>query len=73
VVCRLFVQSLDGEARKWFKSLPNAFIATWEKLKNSFTQKWGEKRNHEYVLIEFNAIRKNPKEDISEFIKRFNK
>jgi len=61
VVMRLFVQSLNGEARKWFKSLPNASITTWEELENSFTQKWGEKRNHEYLLIEFNAIMNNPK------------
>lgn len=46
VAMKLFVQSLDGEARKWFKSLPDASITTWEKFENSFTQKWGEKRNH---------------------------
>jgi len=28
VVIRLFVQSLDGEARKWFKGLPNASTTT---------------------------------------------
>jgi len=48
-------------------------ITTWEEPENSFTQKWSEKRDHEYVLTKFNAIRKNPEEDISEFIKRFNK
>jgi len=50
VVMRLFVQYLDGEARKWFKSLPNASFPTWEELENSFTQKWDEKINHEYLL-----------------------
>lgn len=73
MVLRLFVQSLDGEAKKWFKALPNASITTWEELETSFTQKWGEKRNHEYLLREFNAIKKKPKEDISKFNKRFNK
>jgi len=73
VVLRLFVQSLDGEAKKWFRALPNASITTWEELENSFTQNWGAKRNHEYVLTEFNGIRKKPEKDISEFIKRFNK
>ena len=28
VVLRLFVQSLDGEARKWFKSLANNTVTT---------------------------------------------
>ena len=44
VVMRFFVQCLDGEARKWFKDLPNSSITTWEELENFFTQKWGEKR-----------------------------
>lgn len=70
---RLFVQSLDGEAIKLFKALTNPSIATWEELKKYFTQKWGEKRNHENVLAEFNVIRKKPEEYISEFIKRYNK
>lgn len=73
VVLRLFVQSLNGEARKWFRSLTNASITTWEELEKSFTQKWDEKRNHENILTKFNAIRKKPEEDISELIKRFNK
>lgn len=73
VVLRLFVQSLDGEARKWFKALSDSSITAWEELENSFTQKWGENRNHEYVLTEFNSIRKKLEEDILEFIKRFNK
>lgn len=73
LVLRPFVQSLDGEARKWFKAIPNASITTWEELEKSFTQKWGEKRDHEYVFTEFNAIKKKPEEDISGFIKGFNK
>ena len=73
VVMRLFVQSLDGEARKLFKSLPDASITTWEQFEKYFTQKSGERRNHEYLLTEFNAIRKKPKEDTTKFIKIFNK
>lgn len=46
VVLRLFVQSLDGKTEKWFKSLPDASNATWEELENSFTQIWGEKKDH---------------------------
>jgi len=58
MVLRLFVQSLDGEAIKWFKYLPDASISTWEELENSFTQKWVENRDHEYILTKFNAINK---------------
>jgi len=50
VVLRLFVQSLDGEARKWFKGLPNNSIHSWEEMDHLFIQKWGEKRDHGYSL-----------------------
>jgi len=73
VVLLLFVQSLDGEARKWFKGLPNNSIPTWEEMEHQFTQRWGEKRDHGYSLIEFNAIKKKSYESVVEFIKRFNK
>jgi len=73
VVLRIFVQSLDGGARKWFKFVSNASITTWEELDNYFMQKWGEKRDHGYILIEFNAMKKKHNEDVSQFIKSFNK
>lgn len=41
VVLRLFVQSLDGEIRKWFNSLLDASITTWEEMVNSFMEKRG--------------------------------
>lgn len=68
VVLRLFVQSLHGEARKQFKPLPIASITTWEEMENYFVHKWGEKRDNGYILTKFNAIKKKPNEDVSEFI-----
>lgn len=73
VVLRLFVQFVEEESRKWFKSLPNASITTWEEMENSFMHKWGEKRDHGYILTKFNAMKKKPDEGILEFTKRFNK
>lgn len=73
VFLRLFVQSLDGEARKWFKELPNNSIPTWEEMERLFIQRRGEKRDHGYSLTNFNAIKKKPDESVVEFIKRFNK
>ena len=64
---------MDGEAQKWFKSLADNTIHTWEEMENFFTLKWGEKRDHGYVLTEFNALKKRHNEDVTEFIKRFNK
>ena len=73
MVLRLFIQSLDGEARKWFKYLTNNVVTTWEEMENFFTLKWGEKRNHGYVLTEFISLKKRQNEDVTNFLKRFNK
>lgn len=73
VVLRLFVQSLDGEARKCFKGLPNNTIPSWEEMECVFIQRWGEKRDHGYSLTEFNAIKKKYDETVAEFVRRFNK
>ena len=68
-----FVKSLNGEARKSFKGLPNGSINNWEELETQFTRRWCEKRDHGYSLMEFNAIKKNSNENMNDFIKRFNK
>lgn len=73
ILLRLFVQYFDGKVKKWFKSLLNDSITTWEEMENSFLQKWGEKRDHRYIVTELNSMKKKPDEDISTFIKRFNK
>ena len=41
VVLRLFFQSLEGEAHKWFNSLTENIVHTWEEIENFFTLKWG--------------------------------
>lgn len=42
---RVFVQSLDGEARKWFRELPPRSITDIEALDDVFLKHWGDKRN----------------------------
>ena len=41
---RVFVQSLDGQARKWFKELPAGSVAGIEALDDIFLKHWGERR-----------------------------
>ena len=73
MVFRLFVQSLDGEARKWFKTLAGHSISTWDNMEDTFLRKWGEKKDHGQCLTEFNTLKKRHNEGVSEFVKRFNK
>jgi hypothetical protein len=42
---RLFVQSLDGEVKKWFRGLPPASITDIEALDEYFIKKWGDRRD----------------------------
>lgn len=55
------------------ESCSNASITTWEEMENVFIHKWSERRDYGYILIEFNAMNKTHNEDVSKFIKRFNK
>ena len=70
---RVFVQSLDGQARKWFKELPIGSIAGIEALDDIFLKHWGERRDHLYYITEFSNLKRENGESISNFRKRFNK
>jgi hypothetical protein len=41
---RLFIQSLDGELRKWFRGRPPASIVDIDVLDEAFINKWGDRR-----------------------------
>jgi len=69
---RLFVQSLDGEARKWFRSLPANSIADIIALDEAFLNRWADKKDFQYYLTEFGALRRKQGESIPDFTKRFN-
>jgi hypothetical protein len=45
---KLFVQSLDGEVRKWFRNLRAKSITTITDLDATFLRKWGEKKDDMY-------------------------
>jgi ribonuclease HI len=70
---RVFVQSLDGQARKWFKELPANSITGIEQLDEAFLKYWGERRDLLYYMSEFGNLKRGDEESVSDFIKRFNK
>jgi ribonuclease HI len=70
---RIFVQSLDGQARKWFKELPANSVAGIEQLDEVFLKHWGERRDLLYYITEFGNLRRENGESVSDFTKRFNK
>jgi hypothetical protein len=47
---RIFVQSLDGEVRKWFMNLRNNSITTITDLDATFLRNWGDKKDDLYYM-----------------------
>jgi hypothetical protein len=70
---RVFIQSLDGEVRKWFRGLAPGSIAGIEALDNAFLRQWGDKKDFMYYMTEFGSLKKKEGESVSDFSKRFNK
>jgi hypothetical protein len=70
---RLFVQSLDGEARKWFRSLPPNSIVDIHALDDTFLIHWGNNKDYLYYITEFGALKRKQGESIYDFTKWFNK
>jgi len=69
---RVFVQSLDGEARKWFRGLPQGSITDIEALDDAFLKQWGDK-DLLYYHTEFGNLKREKGESLLVFNKRFNK
>ena len=67
---RVFVQSLDGQARKWFKELPDGSVVGIESLDDIFLKHWGERRDHLYNITEFRNLRRENGESVSNFTKK---
>jgi hypothetical protein len=70
---RIFVHSLDGEARKWFRALAPGSIDGIEALDDAFLRHWGDKKDFLYYITEFGSLKKGEGESVSDFSKRFNK
>lgn len=70
---RLFVQSLDGKAKKWFRSLPPRSINGIEALDAFFLKQSGDRKDYLYYVTEFGSLKRKEGESLTDFTKRFNK
>eukprot|EP00253_Pinus_taeda_P036066 PITA_36066 len=69
---RVFVQSLDGEAKKWFKELTPRTMVEIEALDDAFLKHWGDKKDLLYYHTEFGDLKRENGELMSDFNKKFN-
>jgi hypothetical protein len=70
---RIFVHSLEGEARNWFRALPPRSIDGIEALDNAFLRQWGDKKDFMYYMTEFGSLKRKEGDFVSDFSKRFKK
>jgi hypothetical protein len=68
----IFVHSLDGEARKWFRAFLPGSIYGIKSLDDAFLKNWGDRKDFLYYIIEFGSPKKGEGESVSDFSKRFN-
>jgi hypothetical protein len=69
----IFVHSLEGEARNWFRTLPPISIDGIEALDNSFLRQWRDKKDFMYYMKKFGSLKRKEGDSSSDFSKRFNK
>jgi hypothetical protein len=69
----IFIHSLEGEARKWFRALPPGSIDGIEALDNALLRQWRDKKDFMYYMAEFGSLKRKEGEFVSNFSKRFNK
>jgi len=69
---RVFFQSLDEEARKWFRELAPRSISDIEALYDAFLKHWMDKKDPLYYHTKFGNLKRTNGELLSDFNKRFN-
>ena len=70
---RIFTQSLGGDVKKWFKSLPPGSIQDLPALYQTFINKWEVKANPRQLLAEYISLKRNVGESVHDYTMRFNR
>jgi len=68
---RMFTQSLRGEVRKWFKSLPTNSITDLPTFHQTFLNRWDIKKNPLQILSEYENIKCEVGESVQDYCARF--
>jgi hypothetical protein len=71
VFMRTFCQSLQGDARIWFKNLEADSIGSWVDFHDVFLRYWGERKSYDQYLSEFYAMKRKKDETVTSLIGDF--
>jgi hypothetical protein len=72
VQMRLFVQSLTGDVKKWYKGLHVASVLDLTMFQRIFLDIWEVKKNPLQILSEYENIRRNQGDTIQDYYTHFN-
>ena len=71
VCMRAFAQSLQGDAKDWFKHLQPKSINTWEDLSCTFLKFWDRRKTLDQILSEFYSLKGHEGDTLSSFNRIF--
>jgi len=69
---KIFVQSLTGDVRLWFRALPANSIGDPEALYQAFLNRREKKKDPLHILFEYDTIKRGPQETVLDYCARFN-
>lgn len=69
---KIFVQSLTGDVRNWFRSLAANSIVNPDALYLSFLNRWEKKKDPLHILTEYDNLKRGPQETVQDYCARFN-
>jgi hypothetical protein len=72
VQMRLFVESLTGDVKKWYKALPATSIPNLIAFQRIFLDRWEVNKNPLQILSEYDNIRRNQGETVQYYCTLFN-
>ncbi|KAM2796320.1 hypothetical protein COP1_007456 [Malus domestica] len=71
LMCKIFTIILQGEAQDWFYTLPLQSIRNFDEFSLVFTKEYSSCRSIKKKSDHLFDVKKNPKESISDYVKRF--
>ncbi|KAF6162909.1 hypothetical protein GIB67_021058, partial [Kingdonia uniflora] len=71
ILCRIFATSLQDEPLRWFHSLPEGSIHTFEQLQKIFIKAYAHSKDKEENLYSLISLKQTHGEKLEEFSKKF--
>ena len=69
---RIFVQSLTGEVRTWFRDLPKNSVTNLQALYRTFLNRWEKKKDPLQILSDYGNLKRGTQETVQDYCTKFN-